>query len=254
MILAIDIGNTNIVISCIDKQKTYFIERISTDKSKTELEYAIMFKNVLDIYKMDATVLDGGIVCSVVPQITQIVRLAAEKIIHKKVLVLGPGIKTGMNILIDNPAQVGGDLIAAAVGAVTEYPVPLIVIDMGTATTVTVVDKKKNFIGGMILPGIRTALDALTNNAAQLSGIDLVPPKRVIGKNTIECMKSGIINSNAAAVDGMIIRIEEELGCKATRVATGGLAKSIIPYCKEQVILDDDLLMKGLWVIYEKNK
>lgn len=254
MILAIDIGNTNIVISCIDKQKTYFIERISTDKSKTELEYAIMFKNVLDIYKMDATVLDGGIVCSVVPQITQIVRLAAEKIIHKKVLVLGPGIKTGMNILIDNPAQVGGDLIAAAVGAVTEYPVPLIVIDMGTATTFTVVDKKKNFIGGMILPGIRTALDALTNNAAQLSGIDLVPPKRVIGKNTIECMKSGIINSNAAAVDGMIIRIEEELGCKATRVATGGLAKSIIPYCKEQVILDDDLLMKGLRVIYEKNK
>ncbi|MEE1031984.1 MAG: type III pantothenate kinase [Ruminococcus sp.] len=254
MILAIDIGNTNIVISCIDKQKTYFIERISTDRSKTELEYAIMFKNVLDIYQMDAAVLDGGIVCSVVPQITQIVRLAAEKIIHKKVLVLGPGIKTGMNIMIDNPAQVGGDLIAAAVGAVAEYPTPLIIIDMGTATTVTVVDGKKNFIGGMILPGIRTSLDALTANAAQLSGIDLVPPKRVIGRNTIECMKSGIINSNAAAVDGMITRIEEELGCKATAVATGGLAKSIIPYCKEKVILDDDLLMKGLLIIYEKNR
>lgn len=254
MILAIDIGNTNIVISCIDKQKTYFIERISTDRSKTELEYAIMFKNVLDIYQMDAAVLDGGIVCSVVPQITQIVRLAAEKIIHKKVLVLGPGIKTGMNIMIDNPAQVGGDLIAAAVGAVAEYPTPLIIIDMGTATTVTVVDGKKNFIGGMILPGIRTSLDALTANAAQLSGIDLVPPKRVIGRNTIECMKSGIINSNAAAVDGMIPRIEEELGCKATAVATGGLAKSIIPYCKEKVILDDDLLMKGLLIIYEKNR
>lgn len=254
MILAIDIGNTNIVISCIDKQKTYFIERISTDRSKTELEYAIMFKNVLDIYQMDAAVLDGGIVCSVVPQITQIVRLAAEKIIHKKVLVLGPGIKTGMNIMIDNPAQVGGDLIAAAVGAVAEYPTPLIIIDMGTATTVTVVDGKKNFIGGMILPGICTSLDALTANAAQLSGIDLVPPKRVIGRNTIECMKSGIINSNAAAVDGMITRIEEELGCKATAVATGGLAKSIIPYCKEKVILDDDLLMKGLLIIYEKNR
>lgn len=125
---------------------------------------------------------------------------------------------------------------------------------MGTATTVTVVDGKKNFIGGMILPGIRTSLDALTANAAQLSGIDLVPPKRVIGRNTIECMKSGIINSNAAAVDGMITRIEEELGCKATAVATGGLAKSIIPYCKEKVILDDDLLMKGLLIIYEKNR
>ena len=254
MILAIDIGNTNIVISCIDKQKTYFIERISTDRSKTELEYAIMFKNVLDIYQMDAAVLDGGIVCSVVPELTQLVRLAAEKIIHKKVLVLGPGIKTGMNIMIDNPAQVGGDLIAAAVGAVAEYPTPLIIIDMGTATTVTVVDGKKNFIGGMILPGIRTSLDALTANAAQLSGIDLVPPKRVIGRNTIECMKSGIINSNAAAVDGIITRIEEEMGCKATAVATGGLAKSIIPYCKEKVILDDDLLMKGLLIIYEKNR
>ncbi len=254
MILAIDIGNTNIVVGCIDHEKTYFIERLSTDRSKTELEYAIMIKNVLDIYQIGAEKLSGGIVCSVVPQITQIVRIAAEKILHRSVMVLGPGIKTGMNILMDNPAQVGSDLIADAVGAIAEYPAPLIIFDMGTATTVCVVDEKKNYIGGMILPGVRTALDALTTRAAQLSGIDLVPPKRTIGKNTIECMKSGVINSNAASVDGLIVRIEEELGCKATVVATGGLAKSIIPHCREKVILDDDLLLKGLQIIYEKNR
>ena len=156
MILAIDIGNTNIVIGCVDQEKTYFIERISTDRSKTELEYAIMIKNVLDIYKIAARDLEGGIVCSVVPQITQIVRIAAEKILQKSVMVLGPGIKTGMNILMDNPAQVGSDLIADAVGAISEYPAPLIIFDMGTATTVCVVDQKKNYIGGMVLPGGRT--------------------------------------------------------------------------------------------------
>lgn len=254
MILAIDIGNTNIVVGCIDEKKTYFIERLSTDRSKTELEYAIVIKNVLDICGIDPAELEGGIVCSVVPQITQIVRIAAEKIIHKEVMVLGPGIKTGMNILMDNPAQVGSDLIADAVGAIQDYPVPLIIFDMGTATTVCVVDGKKNYIGGMILPGIRTSLDALTARAAQLSGIELEAPRRTIGKNTIECMKSGVINSNAASMDGIITRIEEELGEKTTVVATGGLAKKIIPHCRKKVILDDDLLLKGLRTIYNKNK
>jgi type III pantothenate kinase len=254
MIFAIDIGNTNIVVGCIDEKKTYFIERLSTDRSKTELEYAIMIKNVLDIYEIENSRIEGGIICSVVPQITQIVKIAAEKILNKEVKVLGPGIKTGMNILMDNPAQVGSDLIADAVGALREYPVPLIIFDMGTATTVCVVDSRKNYIGGMILPGVRTALDALTARAAQLSGIDLEAPKRVIGKNTIECMKSGIINSNAASIDGLISRIEDELGEKATVVATGGLAKSIIPYCRQEVIMDEDLLLKGLLSIYGKNK
>lgn len=254
MILAIDIGNTNIVIGCIERGKTHFIERISTDRSKTEIEYAIVIKNVLDLNHITPDHLEGGIIGSVVPQITGIVKIATEKILQKKVMVLGPGIKTGMNILMDNPAQVGSDLIADAVGAISEYPAPLIIFDMGTATTVCVVDSKKNYIGGMIIPGIRTSLDALTANAAQLSGIELSAPKRVIGKNTIEGMRSGIINGNAASVDGIIIRMEEELGEKATVVATGGLAKTIIPYCRQQVILDEDLLLKGLLYLYEKNR
>lgn len=188
------------------------------------------------------------------PQVTNIARLAAEKILKKEVMVLGPGVKTGLNIMMDNPGQLGADLVADAVAGLAEYPVPFIVIDMGTATTVSVVNEKKQYIGGMILPGVRISLDALTSRASQLSGISLEAPKRIIGKNTIDCMKSGLLYSNAAALDGIVERIEEELGQKTTVIATGGLAKKVIPHCKREIILDEDLLLKGLLVIYEKNK
>lgn len=254
MILAIDIGNTNIVIGCVDEKKTYFIERLATVKTKTELEYAIDIKVVLELYGISREDIKGGIICSVVPQITSIVRLAAEKVLRRQILVVGPGIKTGLNILMDNPAQLGSDLVAGAVAGINEYPVPLIILDMGTATTICVIDEKKNYIGGMILPGVMVSLNSLTASASQLQGISLEPPRQMIGKNTIDCMKSGIINGNAAVVDGMIDRIEEEIGKKATAVATGGLAKAIVPYCRRKVILDDNLLLKGLLIIYNKNK
>ena len=254
MILAIDIGNTNIVIGCVDEKKTYFIERLATVKTKTELEYAIDIKVVLELYGISREDINGGIICSVVPQITSIVRLAAEKVLRRQILVVGPGIKTGLNILMDNPAQLGSDLVAGAVAGINEYPLPLIILDMGTATTICVIDEKKNYIGGMILPGVMVSLNSLTAHAAQLQGISLEPPRQMIGKNTIDCMKSGIINGNAAVVDGMIDRIEEEIGKKATAVATGGLAKAIVPYCRRKVILDDNLLLKGLLIIYNKNK
>lgn len=254
MILAIDIGNTNIVIGCIDREKTYFIERLATVRTKTELEYAVDIKTVLDIYHINKQEIEGAIISSVVPQITNIAKLAAEKIIKKEVMVLGPGIKTGLNILMDQPGQLGADLVADAVAGIAYYPVPLIIIDMGTATTASVVDSKKNYIGGMILPGVGVSLDALTARASQLSGISIDAPKRVIGKNTIECMKSGVLYSSAGALDGIIDRMEEELGQKATVIATGGLAKKIIPYCKREIILDEDLMLRGLLIIYEKNK
>ncbi|MCI5585164.1 MAG: type III pantothenate kinase [Lachnospiraceae bacterium] len=254
MILAIDIGNTNIVIGCLHKEKTCFVERLSTVRTKTELEYAIDIKTVLDIYHLSPREIEGGIISSVVPQITNVAKLAAEKILKKEVMVLGPGIKTGLNILMDQPGQLGADLVADAVAGISEYPVPLIVIDMGTATTALVIDEKKNYIGGMILPGVGTALDALVSHASQLSGISIDAPKRVIGKNTIDCMKSGVLYSSAGAIDGIIDRMEEELGQKTTVVATGGLAKKIIPHCRRKIILDDNLMLKGLKVIYEKNK
>ena len=254
MILAIDIGNTNIVIGCCDDEKIYFIERLSTNIPKTELEYAISFKNVLEIYGIDPAQIEGGIISSVVPPITNIVRSSAEKVLGKPVKIVGPGVKTGLNILMDNPAQVGSDRIVNAVAAINEYPVPLIIIDMGTATTFCVVDDKKNYIGGMILPGARISLDALTSRTSQLSRISIEAPKKTIGKNTIDCMKSGIIHGNAACIDGMVQRIEKELGQKATVLATGGLAKKIVPYCEQDIVIDDELLLKGLRLIYNKNK
>lgn len=254
MILAIDIGNTNIVVGCIDREKTYFIERLSTVRTKTELEYAVDLKTVVDIYRVKAADIEGCIISSVVPQITDAVKLAAEKILKKDVLVIGPGVKTGLNIMMDNPGQLGADLVANAVAGIAEYPVPLAVIDMGTASTVSIVDEKKHYVGGMIYPGMGISLNALTANAAQLSGISLEAPRRIIGKNTIDCMKSGIIYSNAAAIDGIIDRIEEEMGQKLTVIATGGLAKKIVPHCRREIILDEVLLLKGLLVIYEKNR
>ena len=254
MILAIDIRNTNIVVGCIDKEKTYFIERLSTVRTKTELEYAVDIKVVLDLYHVKRGDIEGCIISSVVPQITNIAKLAVEKILKKEPIVLGPGVKTGLNIMMDHPGQLGADLVADAVAGIAEYQVPLIIVDMGTATTVSVVDDKKNYVGGMIMPGMRVSLDALTARASQLSGISIEAPKRLIGKNTIECMKSGVLYSNAAAIDGIIERIEEEIGQKATVIATGGLAKKIVPHCKKEIILDEYLLLKGLMVIYEKNR
>lgn len=254
MILAIDIGNTNIVIGCCDDEKIYFIERLSTNYPKTELEYAISFKNVLELYGIDASQIEGGIISSVVPPITNIVRASVEKVLGKTVKIVGPGVKTGLNILMDNPAQVGSDRIVNAVAAINEYPTPLIIIDMGTATTFCVIDEKKNYIGGMILPGVRISLDALTSRTSQLSKISIEAPKKTIGKNTIDCMKSGIIHGNAACIDGMVKRIEHELGQKATVLATGGLARKIVPYCEQRILIDDELLLKGLRLIYNKNK
>lgn len=254
MILALDIGNTNIVVGCIDQEKIYFIERLSTVRTKTELEYAVDIKTVLDIYSVHPKDIEGCIISSVVPQITNIAKLAVEKILNKSALILGPGVKTGLNIKMDNPSQLGADLVADAVAGIAEYRAPLIVIDMGTATTASVVNREKQYIGGMIMPGVGVSLDALVARASQLSGISIEAPQKVIGKNTIDCMKSGVLYSNAGAIDGIIDRVEEELGEPVTAIATGGLAKKIIPHCRKKIIIDDDLLLKGLWVIYEKNR
>ncbi len=254
MILAVDIGNTNIVIGCIENGRNIFMDRLSTNRSKTLLEYAIDFKSILEIYHIDTEKLEGGIISSVVPPVTGVVRSAIEKVTGKSIMLVEPGIKTGLNILMDNPAQVGSDLIVNAIAAIHEYKAPLIIIDMGTATTISVVDEKKNYIGGMILPGLKVSLESLVSGTSQLPRISLESCKRLIGKNTTECMKSGVIYGNASCIDGMIARIQEELQQKATIVATGGLAAIVAPYCKENVIYDDELLLKGLYLIYCKNK
>ncbi|MCC8106461.1 MAG: type III pantothenate kinase [Clostridiales bacterium] len=254
MILAIDIGNTNTVLGCCRDQSILFVERLSTAPSRTVLEYAISIKNVLELYQIDRKEITGAIISSVVPPLTNLFREAVQKIVGIEPMVVGPGVKTGLNILMDNPAQVGSDLIVNAVAAITEHEAPLIIIDMGTATTISVIDAKKNYIGGMIMPGIRVSLDSLVSRTSQLVRISLDAPKRLIGKNTAECMKSGVIHGNAACIDGMIDRIEQDLGEKTTVIATGGLAPKIIPHCVHEIQLDDALLLKGLMYIYYKNK
>ena len=254
MILAIDVENSNIVFGCIDNDEIRFIERMSTDRKKTELEYAVSIKNIMEIYHIQGKDLEGGIISSVVPQLTEVLKMAVEKLIKAPVKIVGPGLKTGLNILIDNPAQLGGDLLVDSVAALAEHKPPLIIIDMGTATTVCVINEKRQYLGGMILPGVRTSLDSLVSNTSLLQQIGLEPPEKVIGRNTIDSMKSGILYGNAAALDGLIERIEEELGQSCRILATGGLAKFVIPFCKREITIDDDLLLKGLKIIYDKNR
>ncbi|MCC8139403.1 MAG: type III pantothenate kinase [Lachnospiraceae bacterium] len=254
MILAVDIGNTNIVVGCVRGDEICFVERLSTVSTRTELEYAISFKNIMELHDVSIAELDGGIISSVVPPVTNVVRRSMEKILNREVMVIGPGVKTGLNILMDDPRQVGSDRIVNAVAVINEYPVPAAIIDMGTATTICVVDAKKNYIGGAIIPGMRISADTLTARTAQLPKISLEAPARLIGKNTVDCMKSGVFYGNVALIDGMLDRMEEELGEKLTVVATGGLARTLIPYCKREIILDDALLLKGLKIIYEKNQ
>ena len=254
MILAIDIGNTNIVIGCCADGQVIFRERVSTNPTATVLEYAAMLKMAFDMNREDITAVDGAILSSVVPAVTLTMRDAVHKYLHLTPLVVGPGIKTGLRIHIDNPAQLGSDLVVDAVAGIHHYPLPQIIIDMGTATTVSVLDAEGGYRGGMILPGIGVSMNSLTSRTAQLPRISLDPPKRLIGKNTVECMQSGALYGNASCIDGMVDRIEEELGQKATVVATGGLARKIIPLCRHQIELDDELLLRGLWIIYKKNK
>jgi len=253
MVLAVDIGNSNIVVGAVGKKGVRFVERIYTDRNKTDLEYAISFKMIMDMYDITADNIKGSIISSVVPPITATVNSALEKLTGSPALIVGPGVKNGLNIKIDNPAQLGSDLVVDAVAGVAEYSLPQIIIDMGTATTISVINQDARFMGGAIVPGVRTSMESLVTDTSQLPRISLEAPKKVIGSNTIDCMKSGMILGNASMLDGMIDRIEKELGTKATVIATGGLAKFVIPHCVHKIIYDDTLLLKGLYRIYMKN-
>ena len=203
---------------------------------------------------IDVADIEGAILSSVVPPLNSVILTAVEKVTGIRPLLVGSGMKTGMNILMDNPKSVGSDQIVDAVAASHEHPLPLIVIDMGTATTMCVVDKHRNYIGGIILPGLKVSLDSLSSKTAQLPYISLEVPDRVIGKNTIDCMRAGIIFGNVDMIDGIIDRMERELGQPATVVATGGLSRFITPMCRHKIICDDALLLKGLLILYQKNK
>jgi len=253
LVLTIDVGNTNIVIGGFADDKLMFMSRVSTDTKKTEDEYAVLLNSVVSMYGYDKSIIDGGIISSVVPPITMLLKSAMKKAFNINALIVGPGIKTGVKILNDNPAQTGADLVCGAVAAIAKYKMPAIIFDLGTATTITALDEKGTFLGGSIIPGIKISLDALSDRTAQLPHISLEAPDTVIGSNTIDAMKSGVVLGNASMIDGMIERYREVLGENMTVIATGGLSEVIIKNCRNKIIFDDRLLLDGLYILYCKN-
>jgi len=254
MILTLDIGNSNIVFGVYHKEKLLFTARVKTDVLRTEWEYAVLIRDILKLNSCHADSLTGSIISSVVPPLSAILSDAVSIVKSGiPVLQIGPGIKTGLNIKIDNPSQLGADMVATAVGAMTKYPLPAVIIDLGTATKITVVDCDRNYLGGSIMPGVMISLDALSNRAAQLPHISLTDEVTVIGTNTIDAMKSGVILGTAGMVDGMIERYREKVGKEASVVACGGLVGAIIPHCRANIITDHYLLLDGLRFLYEKN-
>lgn len=254
MVLAIDVGNSNIVIGVIHEHDVCFVSRMATERCHTEDQYAIHFREIFQLYGLSAASFEGGIISSVVPPITNVIAKAVSRIVGKEPLLVGPGIKTGLNIMIDNPSQLGSDIVVDNVAAHSMYRGALIVVDMGTATTISVTDEKGNIRGVAIAPGVGISLEALSKNTAQLQGINLEHPKKVIGTNTVDSMKSGMVYGWASMLDGMIDRCLEELGTPATVVATGGHAKYIISHCKRKIIYHENLLLTGLDLVYRMNQ
>lgn len=255
MILAIDVGNSHIVIGMVDNGEIRNIVRVHTDPRETATEHIIKLRQITEFYGLDPTAFEGSILSSVVPRVTEALKTALEKLTGKRTMVVGPGIKTGMNLRVDEPGSVAADLIVGSVAAAAYYGTPAIVVDMGTATTMTVVDKNNCFRGGAIIPGVKLSYSALSAGTSLLPDVSILPPKKVVGSNTVDCMRSGAVYGTAAMIDGMIARMEAELGYPCTVVATGGLAAEVIPCCTHPgIIVDSELLLRGLWYLYQKNR
>ncbi len=253
MILCVDIGNTNIVLGCFDDENIKFISRISSDKKRMPDQYAVEISNILSLYNVSQSEISGAVIGSVVPSLTEYLRQAVKRLFNIEPMIIDATTKINMNIKLENPLAVGADLVAAAVGAKAKHGFPLIIIDMGTATTLTAIDKNGDFLGGSIIPGLRTSTDALIGNTSLLHGFTFDAPKNPIGRTTSDALKSGAILGTAAMLDGLCDLYNKQLGAKAKIVATGGLASKVIPFCKHDIILDDMILLDGLKEIYEIN-
>lgn len=254
MLLALDVGNSNITIGVFDGEKSVCNARLATTERRTADQYALEIKSILSLKGCDTDKIDGAIIGSVVPVIGNALRNAVVTLLGLEPLMLGPGVKTGLNICLDDPAQLGADLVAGAVGALSICKPPCIIIDMGTATTISVIDKNGAFQGGIIAAGMELTRDILTQKTAQLPSIKISAPDSVIGKSTDASMKSGLVYGTAAMLDGLIERIETELGYECSVIATGGLAGLVVPYCRKEIRLCDPLVLDGLRIIYNKNR
>ena len=254
MLLAVDIGNTNIKFGIFDEDELVRTLTVSCDKNQTADEYGVELYSLIRLMGVHRTDFDGCIISSVVPVVTARIQTAVLDTLGVEALIVGSGVKTGLNIHIENPAQLGADLVTACVAANAKYPAPCIVISMGTATALCVIDKHRTMLGVSIAPGMMVSLNALTGNAALLYSVSLDAPKSVIGNNTDRSIRSGVVWGTVCMIDGLIDKIEQELGEACTIVATGGMAKTIIKYCNHDITVQDDLIMQGLKLIYDRNQ
>ena len=257
MLLAIDIGNSNISVGLFGREKDLkFLASIDTDSRKTADQISIDLMNLFALYGYDIREVSGAIFSSVVPGINFMMHKALTRLLGKEPMVVGPGIKTGLNIRMEVHNQLGSDLVANAVAAVEKYPAPIIMIEMGTATTISYISQQRTYEGGMMFPGVRLSLDALSEHSALLQNVALQhPTKNLIGKNTEDCMRNGIVYGTAGMLDGIIDRIIDTIpDRKAVIVATGSNAPVIVRYGRNEIIYDKYLLMEGLRLIYQKNK
>ncbi|MCI8515075.1 MAG: type III pantothenate kinase [Lachnospiraceae bacterium] len=254
MLFAVDIGNTTILFAGLSGQKVLFYFRTATDKGKLAAEYTAQLKDLLRVYDPEGREAEGAVLSSVVPELTGALETAVERVYGVKAAVIKRDIRPDFPIDLDYPASIGSDRVADAAAVIREYPLPAIIFDLGTATTCSVIDEAGVFRGGLISPGVRTASEALRRKASQLSSYELGRPLHLIGKNTEECMNSGIVYGHAAMIDGLIRRIERRTGKRYTVILTGGLSDLIGEYCECQVVVDKFLILKGLCYLYENQE
>ena len=255
MLLAVDIGNSTISTGLFGLDgELCFLASLDTDYRKTADQICVDLMNLFQLYHFRYEDVTDSILCSVVPPLNFMMEKALTRLLGKPPVVVGPGVKTGLNIRLAVQSQVGADIVADAVSALEQFTAPIITIDMGTATTISAVDAQGRFAGGAIVPGLRLSMESLSGNTSQLPRVSLDAPAKCIGTNTVACMQSGAIYGSAALLDGMIERMETELGAPAAVIATGGLAGCVTPFCRREIRYEPDLLLIGLAVLWEKNR
>lgn len=255
MLLAVDTGNTSTILGTIEENGTItHVLRLQTNVRRTEYEYAADMYRVLRLAKVSPSAITGAIISSVVPALTENLKKAVKMITGIDAMVVGAGLRTGLDIGLEDPGTIAADFVATAVAAKESYPLPVFIIDMGTATSVTVVNEKGRYLGGAICPGVGISLEALVRDTSLLPAIEIAPPKKPVGRNTQEAMKSGLFYNTVGGLDGILDHFEEELGAPASIVATGSLAAKVVPYCRHDILLDENLLLKGLKIIYDRNR
>lgn len=253
MLLAIDVDNSHFALACMEDGAVASKFMAAVDKRQTKDQFSAQIYTLLTMRGIDTALIDGAIISSVVPSLTDAVRDAVRDLFGVSPLVVGPGIKTGLNIRMDNPAQLGSDLVVSSVACLAKYKTPAIIINMTTAITFAVLNGKGEYVGGCMCPGLDLSLRCLIENADLVPSISLERPRKVIGTNTVESLRSGVVFSAAMIIDGMVKRLETELGSACTVVILGPEANNILPYCETKMVYSEDLIFEGLYLIYQKN-